>query len=42
MNLSQIYLSLLLQTKQPPPPTITVDDVEEQLQVVLGLLHQVP
>lgn len=23
-------------------PTITVDDVEQQLQVVLGLLHQVP
>lgn len=23
-------------------PTITVDDVQQQFQVVLGLLHQVP
>lgn len=29
-------------TKIPLPPTITVDDVEQQLQVVLCLLHQVP
>lgn len=41
MNHQHNYL-IILPSTAPPPPTITVDDVEQQLQVVLGLLHQVP
>lgn len=41
VSAAKAFLFLLSQT-QTPPPTITVDDVEQQLQVVLGLLHQIP